>query len=354
MEIHFTGCWILNFLWAGRLRWCSLYFLQQRRTIQKHFVGPHGDPSTHLKSSIYFRISSRFEFVDFNNISRPFQDHCSRTSWPSRTCTSVWACAMWTSMKDTSIPWSLWRRGTSHILSSWSTSACRLVVQSTSHFSAWTWCWKNLRRTSISRQKQKEKGRREKDFPFLWNFNILCFWLQYVWLLRTSMTGLVLALQTSGIVSTMTTSWMSRYDMTSAWRNKPAWDTSYFNTMPWEDFQWLNGVTSTSSTWKVKEHFIQWQVSTDFFTWSLLTNFTFKEPQISRFQATSCWILRGLGCELLWWLSHFFSFLCSSELLHWAQISSTILLRICKILLYQLDFKCPWLCNFFWWLIQDL
>ena len=38
----------------------------------------------------------------------------------------------------------------------------------------------------------------------------------------------------------------------------------------------------------------------------------------------------------------------------WAQISSTILLRICKILLYQMDFTCPWLCNFFWWLVQDL
>ena len=77
----------------------SFTFLQQKKIIQKNFVGRHGDPSTHLKSSIYFRTSLRFVFVDFSNISMPFQDHCSRTSWQGRTCTSVWVCAMWTSMK---------------------------------------------------------------------------------------------------------------------------------------------------------------------------------------------------------------------------------------------------------------
>ena len=144
-----TNFWTENFPWVERLRWCSPYFSLHWNTTQRNFVGLHGDPSIHLKKCTYFRTSSRFVFVYFNNISMPFQGHFNRTFWPGPTSTSasVWPTCL--SIRETSFHCSSSMRTTSHTLSSWWTSACHPAVQSTLHFLVWIYF---LRRSILTKE----------------------------------------------------------------------------------------------------------------------------------------------------------------------------------------------------------
>ena len=112
------------------------------------------------------------------------------------------------------------------------------------------------------------------------------------------MTELRMVLLTSGIVSFMSTSWTSRYVTTSVWKNKWACATSSCSITTWEGWQWVSGVTSTSSIWEIRIHFIQCQDITGFSTLLLLTDWTLVEPLITKFPAISFLTSRERGCRM--------------------------------------------------------